>query len=565
MLVSNNWLIMNTKYLFICSLFAILIACKSDNEFLSENPETDYTIENAFTTSEQVDQIILGCYYQVRNMMCTDGNAVILKGNGTDVLDVPLMRMNDTFADYSKVHPLNTKIKSLFDNFYKLIQRANLALYVSGLPHIKWASEDTKKYVVAQAKFFRAYAYRNLGELWGGVPLVLQMYFEPKYDFVRSTRLETYQCAIDDLEAALPDLPEQTEQGGRIVKGAAQHYLCELYLAKGIEEEQNGTSGSDSFDKSILYGDMIINGSIYNLMTERFGTRKDEADKSVWWDLFRLGNVNYQDGNRECIWAFQIDFDAYLAEDKKSYLPYPRNYMPVLRNIEGFEGMAEDAGGRGIASVTPNFYIRETIWEGELWNDMRNAEHNITRTIYYNDPKYPDLIGKPIPYSVMYKNDDFKSKCFPLFMKLTTDKFIGLDQGENRSNIFRDDYAIRLPETILLRAEAYLRKGDKVRACDDINLIRDRAKCTYRITPDKVDLDFILDERARELYVEECRWNTLLRMGGTVAVDRIRKYAMWPVTKATLTFDYNLWPIPQAVIDRNMQAVIEQNPGWDNR
>lgn len=546
-------------------LLIICSGCESDGKFLREYPETQYTIENAFTNSEQVDQVIIGIYYQIRNMMITDGVAVILKGKGTDVVDVPLMRMNDTFSDYTKVTPLNGSILNLFNGFYKIVQRANLALYVSDLPYIEWESEEIKKYVIAQARFFRAYAYRNLGELYGGVPLVENMSFEPKYDFVRSSRIETYQFAIDDLEAALDDLPEKTNQGGRIVRGAAQHYLCELYLAKGIEEVQTGMDGGLSFDKSIQYGNQVIDGGTYSLMQERFGVRKDEPGKSVWWDLFRLGNVNYQDENRECIWAFQIDFDAYLAEDKKSFLPYPRAYMPVLRNIEGFDGMEEDAGGRGIAAVTPTMYTRDIIWDGKLADDMRNAEHNITRTIYYNDPAYPELIGKPIPYSVMYKNDDFMSKCFPLFMKLTTDQFIGLDKGENRSNLFRDDYAIRLPETILLRAEAHLRKGEKQKACEDVNRIRKRAECGFLVTENEIDIDFILDERARELYVEECRWNTLLRMGGTVAVDRIREYAMWPVTKATLTFDYNLWPIPQTTIDRNMHAVIPQNPGWENR
>jgi hypothetical protein len=51
-------------------------------------------------------------------------------------------------------------------------------------------------------------------------------------------------------------------------------------------------------------------------------------------------------------------------------------------------------------------------------------------------------------------------------------------------------------------------------------------------------------------------------MGGTVAVDRILKYSFWPETKATLTFKYNLWPIPQSVIDVNKDAPMEQNPGW---
>ena len=85
------------------------------------------------------------------------------------------------------------------------------------------------------------------------------------------------------------------------------------------------------------------------------------------------------------------------------------------------------------------------------------------------------------------------------------------------------------------------------------------------ISAGEVNIDFILDERARELFGEECRWNTLLRMGGTVAVDRIRKYAMHEITPLTLNFDYNLWPIPQSVIDRNKDVVMEQNPGWINR
>lgn len=44
---------------------------------------------------------------------------------------------------------------------------------------------------------------RNLGELYGGVPLVTEITTTPRYDFKRSSRLETYQYAIDELEAIL--------------------------------------------------------------------------------------------------------------------------------------------------------------------------------------------------------------------------------------------------------------------------------------------------------------------------------------------------------------------------
>jgi hypothetical protein len=72
----------------------------------------------------------------------------------------------------------------------------------------------------------------------------------------------------------------------------------------------------------------------------------------------------------------------------------------------------------------------------------------------------------------------------------------------------------------------------------------------------------ILDERTRELLYDECRWNTLLRMGGNIAVDRFKKNVYWPEALATQTFSYNLWPLPQTIIDTNKDQKLDQNPGW---
>lgn len=539
-------------------------SCESDSEFLKEIPETFYTIENAFSSAEQVEAAVLSSYAQVRNMMAVNDESSTLKGNGTDVLDVPTFRIAGSFTDYSKVNANNSFIYNNFSQWYQLISKSNLALYGAELEHITWGTEAEKAYVIAQAKFFRAFAYRNLGELYGGVPIVKELITEPKYNFERTTRIETYQFAINDLESILGDLPETTVIAGRLVKGAAQHCLSELYLALGIEMEQSGEGNAEvAYQQSVKYASDIIDGGVYRLMTERFGSRKEETDKSVWWDLFRDGNIDYQIGNKECIWAFQIDFEAYKAKDKNSKLPYPRNYMPVMRRLPGFIGEGPDGGGRGIAMVMPTLYTRNTIWEGKLGEDVRNAEHNIIRTFYYNDPAFPDLKGKPIPQAVLEKDDYNLTNYFPIFFKLTTDKFVGTDQGEDNSNLFRDEYAIRLPETILLRSEAHLRLGNRQEASNDINLIRQRAQCAYLVNPDEVSIDFILDERARELFVEESRWNTLLRMGGTVAVDRIKKHAyQQEVTHATLNFTYNLWPIPQQIIDRNKDVPMAQNPGW---
>ena len=107
-------------------------------------------------------------------------------------------------------------------------------------------------------------------------------------------------------------------------------------------------------------------------------------------------------------------------------------------------------------------------------------------------------------------------------------------------------------------------KGDKQKAADDINVLRNRAKATP-VTPDKVDLDYILDERARELMCEERRLRTLIRMGKVL--DRVPKYNFrerdYSTGKSYLVANKNeLWPIPQTAIDANKDAKLEQNPGY---
>ena len=118
---------------------------------------------------------------------------------------------------------------------------------------------------------------------------------------------------------------------------------------------------------------------------------------------------------------------------------------------------------------------------------------------------------------------------------------------------------MRLAETYLLRAEAYLRKGEKANAAADINVVRDRANAST-ISADDVTLDFILDERARELMTEEPRTRTLIRMGNLV--ERVRKYDPDPVSRETVEDHNQFWPIPQSAIDANTGSVLKQNPGY---
>ena len=562
-----------TNKIYIYSIFLLLsiFGCKKvDDKFLQTTPETFYTVDNIFSTSAQIDQAVIAIYSQLRDLWAnpTEVNSTfVFRGNGTDMFDVTSIRRSNTFNNYGLINANNNNFYEIFSAWYQIIAKANLAIASADLPSISWSSASEKAYTVAQARFFRAFAYRNLAELFGGVPLVTDIAKVARYDYKRVTRAETYQYAIDELLAIEKDLPDITAVGGRLVKGAAQHNLCELYLALGTQlaADGNSTGAQTAFTNSIAYGNKVIDGGTFSLMKARFGARKTEPQGNVYWDLFQENNVNYQDGNKECIWAIQIDYAAYRAEDARSRLPYSRIYGPVFRNGSpaNLGGTGADVGGRGISQVTPTMYTRDSIYTGAYSGDMRNSDivfrriflGNVTTSAYYN---------QPVPWSVLYDTKDDQSLDYPVSCKIATDKYTGIADGENLSNLFRDDYFIRLPETILLRAEAKQRSGDKAGAAADINLLRSRANCSYLVTASDMDDNFnlILDERARELVYEECRWNTLLRMGGTIAVDRIRKYAFWPEAQATLTSKFNLWPIPQLVIDANKDVKLAQNPGW---
>ncbi len=104
------------------------------------------------------------------------------------------------------------------------------------------------------------------------------------------------------------------------------------------------------------------------------------------------------------------------------------------------------------------------------------------------------------------------------------------------------------------------RTNNKASAAADINLIRNRANATPVAAAD-VTLDYILDERARELYVEEMRRVTLGRLD--LLVTRVRKYCSNPLIPANNIQDYHrLWPIPQTELDLDLGKQMTQNQGY---
>jgi hypothetical protein len=596
---------MNRYKYYVITVLTLLTGCFSgcnDDEFLKEKTETSYTYVNMFTVSSQVADCVTEMYNKHKPIIFPNNNVEwFLIGNGTDVSDATIAT-NTVATGVSNFLNWTTsfgRTTTVFNNFYQLIAKANVVLV--GAEQVAWANENDKALAIAQARFFRGYAYMNLAELFGGVPINENFSEIPKFDFERASRKDTYLYAASELEAAAAVLQEHPE-AGRAGKGAAYHYLSETYLALACDQNNDVTY----LDKSIAAANEVMR--YHSLMKERFGTRADPAstgihngiaayfpDGDVFFDLFQRGNFDHEEGNTESLWVDQNDIRFHEGYNISSaQLNFPQAFGPVFRSIlwksEYIEpgagggpwsggGVANDEfnlngnisayiGGRGQARIEPTIYARKTVWNN-CGNDIRNSPVNIRRSFKVMDPKH-SLYGFEINEDNVadYITPATTIFFYPIHTKVVPFDdwgYDGLVSGKNnRANIYSDFYYARLAETYLLRAEAKFRKNDRAGAVADINEIRGRAHAPL-ISEADITIDYILDERIRELYGEERRWNTLLRMGGAIPNDRITQHAYWivdyPTWSGSLGSDF-LFPIPQSVIDSNLDAVIEQNPGW---
>ncbi len=248
---------------------------------------------------------------------------------------------------------------------------------------------------------------------------------------------------------------------------------------------------------------------------------------------------------------------------------------------------ADSLGGRGNGRLRISNFVKYGLYDQ---GDIRNSNYNIRRILYYNRPNYTETIGIDANGFRVAKDKGVKN----ITVK-TGDRVI--PAAADSLNVFyphptkwgaydpTDDFGyalvkdwplMRLGETYLLRAEARFRQNNKSGAADDINALRDRAFQDARIAssnPDlgkvsasDIDIDFILDERVRELVAEENRRVTLVRtntLKQRIALNGDKTpYA--PDSKVITGFqDFNvLLPIPLTEIQLNKDGKLDQNTGY---
>lgn len=531
------------KYLKI-TVLSLCLGCMQvscNDSFLDEEVRSSYTPES-LTDALGFQAAIVGLYNQMSQIytMSWAQGWVGVWQVGTDIvwptqpqgIEVPYYEYNALTADDQAAFFTWEWAYNMVENANNII--ANIENPEANFPDLTQEEQDA---IDAEARFFRAYAYNMLATLYGGVPLVTEPLSQPKTDFVRAPLADVNAQIEEDLNFATQHLPSVDEApDGRVNKYVANELFSKFYLRTGEPA------------KAETQADAILESGKYSLITERYGVKADQPG-DPFSDMFFKGNQRRSQGNTEAIWVLQNENPSDVRGGSTGAPQQRRVWGGAYHNRNGMIP-ADSLGGRGLSRIRLNNWVLYDLYPD---GDMRNSKYNIHRYFSYNDPNYEDY-GQPVPY----EGPDTLFIINPYTLKW--------GQFDPRDTfgwgMWKDFIVMRLGETYLLKAEAQFKQGDLEGAAESINKLRERADAPM-VTAADINLDFILDERARELIGEENRRMELMRTGTLVErATRLNTGAPEGMRIEGLSETNELLPIPLREIQLNKDATLEQNPGY---
>ena len=549
------------KHIF-CSLLLMLVfgtGCRKD--FLTEAPRAIIAPDNLYVNKAGFESGLYGLYNLVRRERGgIDGG---FNNNGTNdmYLTPAFIGVDNAFSPFPAgggqperifnsfgvlLNPAQGYLSNCWAWLYQTINAANTIIGRAENPDIKWTAAE-KNQIVGEARLVRAWAYRHLTWLWGDVPLTLN---ESKGDNIRTDWERTPRAAVrkameEDLLFAEANLADPAPNAARFPRAVATHYLAELYLAMG------------DFAKAKLKAQSLVNGSLYKLVTARYGVNRTQPG-TPFTDMFIDGNSNRSEGNTEALYVLQNEYLSQGAENVIMRRWWVNRYERISVGGRLPINFSVEYGGRGIGRFGVTRYALSVYGP----TDERGSYHAWRLFYLMNNPASLPTGGKigdtvkltPLPAQEPVTNAG-TAQNWPSTRKWDWAPSVpsDLQQGSN----FNDIIYLRLAETYLILAEAQFRLGELADAAITLNALRTRAKATP-VTAADVNLNLILDERSRELVTEEHRRYTLLRTGTWFDRTKLYNRNAGPL----ITLRDTILPIPQSVIDANLTKPMPQNPGY---
>ena len=390
-------------------------------------------------------------------------------------------------------------------------------------------SEDVRQTMPqwrAEARFLRALSYWHGLDLYGSIPIVTQDDPIGGSPPSASSRQEVFEYVENELiaitdgegEETLPD-PGQSEYG-RADKAAAYMVLANLYLNAEVY------IGESRYSDAVEYASRVIDSGAFTLQTQ------DRGSFSPYQSLF-LADNNQANG---IIFSVPQDGENTQHYGGTQFLIAASLGPPITTaQAEQNYGTTQRYQGLRVTESSYSLYDQSADERASIFV-TRNRDPEITAFDDFGQgylaPKYNNLTSQGNPGS----NQTFPDTDYPMF---------------------------RLAEAYLIYAEATLRAngaGDVSRARKLVNDLRDRAGVS-NVTQANFTLDFILDERGRELFWEARRRMDLIRYGLFTGSDRTwaGKGGNYP-SGGTLQDFRALYPIPASELQTNPN--LEQNPGY---
>lgn len=580
---------MRFKIFFLVLVFLGFIN-QSCEEYLKEELVSDVSSSSYYTTAQGFEDAVKATYSWMKPFFGPE-RGWTMTVFGTDVHTNGADGSHKAINRYDGgLNPAQSFVQQTWRDFYRGINQANAVINRSQDLKI---DEALKTQRIAEVRFLRAFYYFILVRTYGDCHLTLEETEGVEIEANKTAKSEIYsQAIIPDFEFAIANLPDEQNDYGRATKPAAEFLLAKVFMTRAYEPF---AEANDAARAEQLMTNVIEN---YN-----FALLEDFADL---WD------INNEE-NSEVIWTVQ---NSKQQVDEGLDGQGHRGHLYFLMEYDKLPGMTRD-----VTNGRPWKRFRPTNFSLSLWDRTMDARYDKSyKHVWYSNNAgnipvwtaeeasagYVDaaLVGQPkwevgdtaiyIPgpgldhlwdeqakkstrYTVVtraqaYPEDlwFYTERVYPSLNKWIDDTRPNRQHTQGQ----RDFIIARLADAYLIRAEARLMQNDKQGAAEDINVIRTRAAvkagenifnriadkdyiAEMQITADDVDLDFILDERARELDGEGHRWWDLART--KKLIERVRLHNA--EARDNIQDFHIVRPIPQDQIDRTSGG-YPQNPGY---
>jgi hypothetical protein len=551
----------------------------SCNKKLSEYNPSGLTPDVTYSNAKGFETLVNAAYSYTRYWYGKE-EGYSLSEMGTDIWTNGTGDVFTQLSRYDNLQGSNTSAMNLeWDNLYAAIFLCNTGISkIADIPDYTAAQKTTRE---AELRFLRAFYYWHIVETWGGVHFTTEA-VQGIESTANRTPVETfYKQIFADLEFAVKNLPVSVADYGRstlalpadygrVTVPAAKAFLARMYLTRGMN------------DQAFAMANDVIKNPLYSLVPK-------------YADLWSMGNLK----NKEVIWA--IDYSANLSNNDLATPAFPTGHSRGSNSGHMlFLQVYDQVNGTILARDVPNGRPFNRYMPTKAFLDMFNEDDDSRyqssfQTVWYCNKKGRAVgntfikdsadyaVGdtvcyaskNTIPAAVMnakkyttydisrvYKADGVPSqRRFYVSLKKFKDS---TRTSSNEAQSARDVFVIRLAEMYLIAAEAELKRGNPDAAATLLNVIRTRAavpghEAAMQVTGSQVTLDFILDERARELAGEQLRWFDLKRTNKLI--ERIGK--MNPDAAAYVKPFHTVRPIPQTQIDAvTNKSEFKQNEGY---